>query len=134
MSYGSAVDFPSYRPRDRIIRNTPNRRAHRQYERVRCNEESSNVRWAYIRCDPRCAYDQFIFLMHWLISITKLESDGWLGVKNIERMEFTQNLPPIRGSYVHKNNFFHEGGSKILVEMCWRSPCAHRADILLSGK
>ena len=34
-------------------------------------------------------------------------------------MEFTQNLPPIRGGYVHKNNFFHVGGSKILVEMCW---------------
>ena len=37
MSYGSAVDFPSYRPRDRITRNAPNGRAHRQYERVRCN-------------------------------------------------------------------------------------------------
>ena len=34
-------------------------------------------------------------------------------------MEFTQNLPPICGGYVHKNNFFHVGGSKILVEMCW---------------
>ena len=33
-------------------------------------------------------------------------------------MEFTQNLPPIRGGYVYKNNFFHVGGSKILVEMC----------------
>ena len=29
-SYGSAVDFPSYRPRDRITRNAPNGRAHRQ--------------------------------------------------------------------------------------------------------
>ena len=36
-------------------------------------------------------------------------------------MELTQNLPPIRGGYVHKNNFFHVGGSKILVEMCWRT-------------
>ena len=63
-----------------------------------------------------------------------MKSDGWLGDKNIKRMEFTQNLPPIRGGYVHKNNFFHVGGSKILVEMCWRSPCAHCADILLSGK
>ena len=79
-------------------------------------------------------YDQFIFLMHWSISITKVKSDGWLGDKNIKRMEFTQNLPPVRGGYVHKNNFFHVGGSKILVEMCWRSPCAHRADILLSGQ
>ena len=53
--------------------------------------------------------------MHWLISITKVKSDGWLGDKNIKRMEFIQNLPPIREGYVHKNNFFHVGGSKILV-------------------
>ena len=31
VSYGSAVDLPSYRPRDRITRNAPNDRAHRQY-------------------------------------------------------------------------------------------------------
>ena len=36
-------------------------------------------------------------------------------------MEFTQNLPPIRGGYVYKNKFFHVGASKILVEMCWRA-------------
>ena len=49
-------------------------------------------------------------------------------------MEFTQNLPSIRGGYISMNNFLHVGGSKILVEMCWRSPCAHCADILLSWK
>ena len=43
VSYGSAVDFPSYRPRDRITRNAPNGRAHRQCERVRCNEDSSKT-------------------------------------------------------------------------------------------
>ena len=34
MSYGSAVDFPSYRPRDRITRNASNGRAHPQYNSV----------------------------------------------------------------------------------------------------
>ena len=61
-------------------------------------------------------------------------SDGWLGDKNIKWMEFIENLLPIRGGYVHKNNFFHVRGSKILVEMCWCTPCEHRADILLFGK
>ena len=32
-------------------------------------------------------------------------------------MEFTQNLPSIRGGYIRMNNFLHVGGSKILVEM-----------------
>ena len=105
------------------------------YERVRCTEDSSktgNMCGQRIYVVTRGV--QFIFLMHWLISITKVKSDGWLVDKNIKRMELTQNLPPIRGGYVHKNNFFHVNDSKILVEMCWRSPCAHRADILLSGK
>ena len=31
-------------------------------------------------------------------------------------------------------NFFDAGGSQILVEMYWRSPCVHRADILIFGK
>ena len=35
-------------------------------------------------------------------------------------MEFTQNLPSIRGGYIRMNIFLHVGGSKILVEMCWR--------------
>ena len=109
------------------------------YKRVRCNEDSSKIgslcgERIYLRCDTWCAYNQFIFLMHWLMSITKVKSDEWLGYKNIKRMEFNQNLPPIRRGYVYKNNVFHVGGSKILVEMCWSSPCAHRADILLSGK
>ena len=55
-----------------------------------------------------------------LISITKVKSDGWLGDKNIIRMEFTQNVLLIRGGYVHKNNFVHVGGSEILVETSWR--------------
>ena len=62
------------------------------------------------------------------------KSEKWWmigGDKNINRKEFTQNLPPIRRGYVHKNNFFYVGGSKILVEMCWRSPCAHRADFVI---
>ena len=40
-------------------------------------------------------------------------------------MEFTQNLTSIRGGYIGMNNFLHVEGSKILVEMCWRSPCAN---------